>query len=162
MKEITLKNITLKLLDEINILNKQNAVRVISDTQNVILSNQEIYNVEQIIEKNFRVVYDFYASKAKNKTREISALDIETISVQIVLEYLYMYNMWRNNYKNKADLSLEFDKKDFSSPKTADVIFYYCRKKYPNNWLKNSAILLGISQVRASLYYKERESFYNK
>lgn len=159
---IKLKSLTLKLFNENGILSKQNSVRVISDTENVILANQAISNVVQIIEKNFLFVYDFYTSRVGNNLSKIDALDIEVISIKIVLGYLYMYNMWRNTYKNKANLSLDFDKKDFSHPATADIIFYYFKKKYPNHWIEKSAVLLGMSESKTSRYYKGRELFYNK
>ncbi len=128
----------------------------------MILPNQEIDNVAQIIEKNFRFVYNFFASRVDNNSSTIDALDVEEISIKVVLTYLYIYNMWRNTYKNKENLSLDFNKKDLSDPETADIIFFYFKTKYPNNWLEKSAILLGMSESEVSKYYQKRELYYNK
>ena len=162
MRKIKLKNNTLNLFNENSSNSNQNSVRITYDFQNVVLPNQEINNVAKIIEKNFLFVYDFYSSNIDNNIKEISTSFVEEISIKIVLNYLYMYNMWRISYKNQSNLILDFDEKDFHNPDTADIIFDYSKKKYPNDWLEKSAAILGKDKASTLQYYRERKLSNNK
>lgn len=154
MEEIKLEHITLSLYSE------SNNVNVKSKYANVILSNQNIEDVTNLIINNFHVVYSHYKSRVAYNSDIL--IDINVISVFIVLHYLYMYNTWRHTYKGKENIKLGFDNNDFNNPTTLDIIINYYKEKYPNNWIEKCNILLEMSEEELYDYYKKRADFYNK
>ncbi len=156
MKEIKIENITLGLLGE------GANVRVKSNKENLILSNQNIDSVAELIQYNFDVVVNHYKLMIDREKKEFDLKDINFISISIVLHYLYMYNSWRVMYKKQENKDLRFNEKDFSNPSTHDIVFNYFKTKYPNDWEEKCAVLLGMELNELNAYYKTRESFYNK
>ncbi|WP_293917942.1 MULTISPECIES: hypothetical protein [unclassified Sphingobacterium] len=156
MKEIKIENITLGLSSEgMN-------VRVKSNKENLVLSNQNIDNVAELIEHNFNIVSNHYKLIIDREKKEFDLKDINFISISIVLHYLYMYNSWRVMYKKQENKDLRFNENDFSNPSTHDIVFNYFKTKYPNDWEEKCAVLLGIELNKLNTYYKIRERFYNK
>lgn len=153
MKEIKLENATLNLLEDTN------NVRIKSGKDNIVLNNQNIESVATLVRNNFDIVYNYYKSKSTNNT---DLIDINKVSVSIVLHYLYIYNTWKNTYKNKTDLDLRFNKQDLNNPTTLDIIMSFYRKKYAINWIEKCNLLLGMTVEELQNYYEEREKFYNK
>lgn len=156
IKEIIIENIILKLSDEAN------NVRVQSDEENTILTNQNIDAVIVLIKQNFIVVSNYYKVIINNATQTLAFEDINRVSILILMHYLYMYNSWRSMYKNQGNRDLKFNEKDFNNPSTHDLLFKYFKTKYPNNWEKKCAVLLRMDLNELKTYYKTRLDFYNK
>lgn len=157
MKEIKLDNITLYLSDE-----SGRNVRVKSDKENVILSNQNVDIVSELINHNFNIVSNYYKLMLSKSKETIDLEDTNLVSIEIVLYYLYMYNSWRSSYKKQENKDLNFNEKDFNNPSTHDIVFNYFKTKFPTNWEEKCAALLGMELDELKTYYKTREDFYNK
>lgn len=155
-KEEHIENITLNLSSEYT------NVRVISNKQNLILSNQNIESVAELIRFNFNVVSNHYKLIIEKEKKEFNLKDINFISISIVLHYLYMYNSWKDMYRKQENKDLRFNDKDLSNPSTHDIVFNYFITKYPNEWEEKCAILLGMELNKLRTYYQTRESFYKK
>lgn len=156
MKEIKLGNITLSILSE------GDNVRVKSDRENNILSNQSVDNVFELIKHNFDVVSSHYKSMINETKDKFDFEDLNQISIAIVLYYLYMYNSWRFMYKKQENRDLRFNEKDFLHPSTHDIVFNYFKSMHQNDWEAKCAVLLGMELTELKAYYKTREDFYNK
>jgi len=156
MKEIKIENITLSLLSE------GGDVRVKSNGENVILSNQSVDTISELIKHNFDVVRSHYMLMIIDTKNEFDIEDINYVSIAIVLYYLYLYNSWRSMYKKQENKDLRFNEKDFTHPSTHDIIFNYFKTKYLNDWEKKCAFLIGKELTELRTYYKTREDFYNK
>jgi hypothetical protein len=156
MKKISLGNI--------DVFMSQQAADVIITTngENIILPNQEINLIEQTLITNFNIITSHFNS-ALNKTKEeIPKEGLVALSVEILLYYLYMYNLWRGIYKNQENRSLTFEEKDFANSSTYDIIFRHLKTLCPNNWIEKSAGLLNLDINEVKEIYKNRELFYNK
>ena len=139
------------------------AIRVIAPKQNVILASQNIENVIQIIEENFSIVDSFYLKRIEDNPQTTFVLDdIHRLSVSIVLNYLYMYNMWRVQYRRKKYQDLRFKQDDFKNPSTNDIIFHFYKYNYPGDWEIKCSVLMAMELVDLKRYYEGREQFYNK
>lgn len=156
MKEIKIESITLSLSSE------GGNVRVKSNKEDIILTNQIVDNVSELIKHNFNVVNNHYKVMVEKAKEEFDYSDITLISIAIVLHYLYLYNSWRSMYKKQENRDLKFNEKDFSHPFTHDILFNYFKTKYPNDWEDKCAILLGMELSELKAYYKTREDYYNK
>ena len=157
MEQVRLENIIL------NLSNENDGVRVKSENENIILSNQAIRNISNIIVNNFKVIKSYYESKIPvDLTYAFNLFDIHHISVSILLNYLYMYNSWRKMYKKHENIDLRFNTKDFDHPSTHDIILNYYKAKYPREWEDKCSILLGMDLDQLRAYYKNREAFYNR
>lgn len=157
MKQLTLKNITLALSKE------DDNIRVKSPDKNVLLLSQNIKNVIPIIESNFSVVDSFYLKRiADNPAATFDPDDIHRVSVSIVLDYLYMYNLWRLQYQRKKYQDLSFKQEDFDHPSTNDTIFSYFKYKYPDDWEIKCCVLMGRELDDLKRYYERRVQYYNK
>lgn len=156
MKEIEIENITLSLLRE------GANVRVKSNKENLILSNQNVDSVAELIRYNFDVVANHYKLMIDREKKGIDPKDINFMSISVVLHYLYMYNSWRIMYKKQENNDLRFNEKDFSNPSTHDIVFNYFKTKHPDDWEEKCAILLGMELSHLKAYYKARKDYYNK
>ncbi|MBP7210583.1 MAG: hypothetical protein EOL95_11610 [Bacteroidia bacterium] len=156
MKELKIENITLCLYNE------GNNVRVKSDKEDVILSNQNIDNVSELIKHNLIVVSNHYFIMIDKAKESFDFEDVYRVSIAIVLYYLYMYNSWRSMYSKQENKDLRFNEKDFSDPSTHDIVFNYFKTRYPSNWENKCAVLFGMAIAELKDYYKTREDFYNK
>lgn len=149
---------TLKL----NLSEEGNNIRVNSADQAAILENQNIEAVAALLEHNFNFVNGHYLSMIQKEMESFELSDINKISLDIVIYYLYMYNSWRNNYEKEKGRELQFNPEDINNPPAADAIFHYYKKKYPKQWKDKSAVLLGMTLEELNEYYQGRERFYNR
>lgn len=157
MEEIILGNINLKLSNE------NGNVRLKSSDDNVIAINQSVDNISKIVRLNFDIVNNFYKKRVSQESEEkFDLIEINRISLTVVLHYLYLHNSWKNNYKNKADQNLMFNVQDLSNPSTSDMIIFFYKKNHPRDWEERCSMLLGMKQDDLKKYYKERENFYKK
>lgn len=140
-----------------------NNVRVKSYKEDISLVNQDIKQVSEIIHYNFDILYKHYKKIIRdNENCSIEDIDITYISINILMFYLYVYNLWKNSYTKQQNRDLKFNIKDFENPSTHDIIFDYFKAKYVNDWRLKSAILLGKKLDELNIYYNEREMFYKK
>jgi hypothetical protein len=158
-QQLKLEGISLVLIEE------GDAIRVISllPKRNVLLSSQNMENVIQIIEGNFRIVDSFYLKRIEDNPKTTFVLDdIHFLSVSMVLHYLYIYNMWRLDYKRKKYQDLAFKQDDFKSPSTNDIIFGFFKYNYPDDWEIKCSVLMAMELDDLKTYYERRVQFYNK
>lgn len=156
MKIVELEGFRIKLsVDGKNVLVKMNE-------HVIILVNQNIDAVSDLLIKNFYSVKEHYKLIVDSAEEHINYKDIDNISIEIVLYYLYMYNSWRIIYKKHEDRDLRFIVKDFDNPSTHDIIINFFKSKYQVNWEIKCAILLGIDINEFHKYYNARLDYYNK
>lgn len=155
LKKIRLENIDADLVQE------NDNVRVVVNGRVVLLRQQTVAALAPIIEQNFMMVNSYYLARVSDNAL-FDHVDIRTVSLSIVLNYLFMYNNWRIQYKRKKYDDLGFKKDDFDHPSTHDIIFWYFRQKYPADWDKKCSVLLGMTLVELRSYYERREQYYNK
>jgi len=154
--EIVIEGIAIHLLPEAN------NVRVTTDSREVILFAQEVGAIAALIKDNFELVVSHYRKMIERVQEKFNDEDIREIGLMVVLNYLYMYCMWRIQYKQYQDKDLQFDPKDLDHPSTHDAIFFYLKSKRPKTWREQSAILLGMDAGEFDKYYNGREDYYNK
>ncbi|WP_295801185.1 hypothetical protein [Mucilaginibacter sp.] len=152
---------TLDIDDNLNIdLQLENGgLRVITKIGSYLVRNQTYEETKSVIEKNYKIVKDYYQGKANSLITEI---DLENFSLKIVLNYFYMYNMWRTMYKREKNRDLTFLPKDFEHPTTSYLIINYFQKQYPNNYADKCELLLNMSSDRFLEYMRFKEQFDNK
>jgi hypothetical protein len=153
MKEIKIENIILSLSSE------GGDVRVKSNKEDVILSNQDVDVVSELIVYNFNVVNNHYKKMIEKAKEKFDYSDVTPINIVIVLHYLYLYNSWRSMYHKQENRDLKFNEKDFTNPSTYDIVFNHFKIKYPNDWEDRCAILLGMGLSELKAYYNTREDF---
>jgi hypothetical protein len=157
MENISFENITVNFLEE------NNNVRINTGNETIVLVNQSSKAVSEIIKINFDIVNNYLKSRIiDNLTENLNVIEINKLSMTIVLHYLYMYNSWKNTYKNKSNQDLNFNKKDFDNPSTADIIIRFYKKSSPEEWEKKSSILLGMTSNKFQEFYRERQKYYSK
>lgn len=135
-------------------------IRVITNSGDSIpLQNQSIEETQEIIVRNYRVVLNHFQQKVGDK---INPLDLEKVSLKIVLQYFHMYNLWRGMYKRLKNPNIHFLEKDFDHPYTGHKIVDYFKNKYPKNYSEYCSILLGMNFEEFSEFEKRKEQFDNK
>jgi len=155
-KKLVLEKIVLELVKE------NNDVRVYLPTRSIIFSEQKIKNLSSIIQHNFKEVDTHYRSMiAQHPEISFDLDDIHTISMKIVLSFLYIYNSWRVQYRRKKYDNLDFKEEDFNSARAADVIFDYYRVNYPADWQEKCAVLMGKDLESLKQYFQDRQDFHN-
>lgn len=157
MEEIKLGDVT------VNVMAEDDDVRVRSNGENILLSDESVRNIIGIITSNFVTIKTYYQSRIPDdRKNEFQASDLNRISVSILLHYLYVYNSWRRRYNKQRKIDLLFKDKDFDQPSTHDIIFNYFRKKYPDDWEGKCSMLLNLKLDDLQDYFKNRQAFYNK
>ena len=146
----------------VEIQQQGNDVKVLIDSNSTLLMNQDVQQVAEQLRSNFDIVFSNYLNLANASKEEMNKEDLVLISLSITAHYLYMYNMWRHMYKYEHNRTLKFDKKDFNTPDTHDLIFYYYKMKYPSDWQRKAAVLVNMTNEEVQAYYKRREQFYDK
>ena len=151
----TIDNIKIELGKE------NNGVRLTTDNDDrVILPNQTIAFVKNIVKENFQIVKTYYNAEP-GVSVSIDKRDLSIVSLKIVLDYLYMYNMWRNIYDHHKGRNLKFLIEDFEMPTTKDKIIWYFKNKYPDDYPAKCELMLGMSADEFKKYEKRRQEFYN-
>jgi len=130
------------------------------NNDNVILLNQTVTSVEKIVKENFEIVKAYYQAQPGVVTF-IDERDLSSISLKIVLNYLYMYNAWRTMYKEHENRDLMFLAEDFEKPSTNDLIISYFRNEYPDNYSAKCELMLVMSADKFETYEKMRQEFHN-
>lgn len=156
MREITLGSVILTLADE------EQGIRVKSARENVMLPDQTIEAASRIVVENFWIVRSFYASRMSGYSNAFDRVDLDVVSIAIVLHYLYMYNMWRKLYKEHTHIDLRFNEEDFDTPAANDIILDFFKKRYPKAWEENCAILMKMNLQGLREYHKGRQTYHDR
>ena len=149
------------IIDDIQIeLTKESSgIRLTTpNNDNVILKDQTASSVEAIVRENFQIVKSYYQAKP-GVLGSIDKHDLSVVILKIVLDYLYMYNMWRKLYKEQQDRDLRFLVEDFAHPRTSDTIIWYFKNKFPKNYSAKCELMLGMSADEFKAYEKSRQEF---
>jgi hypothetical protein len=134
-------------------------LRLITESENLLLSNQTYEETKQTIEKNYKIVKDYFLPKINSI---VILSDLEEVCLKIVLHYFYMYNLWREMYKREKNRDLTFLDKDFESISTADEIIYFFKHKYPDNYARKCEVLLNMTPDKFKDFEATRVLFFNK
>ncbi len=139
--------------------NVSGGIRVNDGCRSILLPKMSMDEAAGLIQENYSVVYAYYI---RFVTDDKGRAELQQISLNIVLHYLYMYNNWRANTAQMSNLDLHFKNEDFNSPGTFDIITWYYKEKHPKSWKEKSAVLMGFNMEAFSIKYAARELFYNK
>jgi hypothetical protein len=146
--------------NEIDIRPEKNWLRITTNSGvNLPLHNQTIEETLKIIEKNYITVKNYYQLKVGNK---ISEIDLEKVSLGIVISYFQMYNLWRLSYKREKNRDLTFIKKDFEHPYTNHRILEYFKKAYPDNYSEKCEIMMDLTKEEFREFEIYKEKFDNR
>ncbi|MEO6978890.1 MAG: hypothetical protein ABI113_10950 [Mucilaginibacter sp.] len=143
----------------IDVQGENGSLLLITRIGSQVVHNQTSEETKSVIEKNYKIVKDYYRGKTNPLITEI---DLKNLSLKIVLNYFSMYNMWRTMYKREKNRDLTFLPKDFEHPTTSYLIINYFKKQYPDNYADKCELLLNMSSDQFSEYMKFKRQFDNK
>lgn len=144
---------------EVNLEYENDSLRFRTVNGDYSLQYQTFKETKEIVSGNFEIVRRYYGLKCQGK---VPYADLNQISIKIVMNYFYMYNMWRRVYKKERNRDLKWLDKDFDNPTTYDIIISYLKKKYPSDYQTACELLLSMSAENFIKYEKNRNDFYNK
>ncbi len=124
----------------------------------LLFAKQDEQNIQALLLVNFETVKKHYRQKGEDK---LTDEELNELSLNIVLHYLYMYNMWRGLYKGQENKQLEFDKEDFHHPQTHDEIIWFVKRKYPGDYIHRCSALMEMSESEFRDYEKRRQEFHD-
>jgi len=87
--------------------------------------------------------------------------DLNIISLKILVNYLGQYSRFKEQYK-KSNYDIKFYEKDFYHPGTHDIIIFYLKEKYPDEWRTVSEKYLDMTSVEFDFYWTNRLAYFNK
>lgn len=126
---------------------------------NLLIANASLTETQQVVTQNYDIVKQHYLNLSNNR---VLTKDIEMVSLHVVLNYFYLYQLWRTLYTHQENRSLAFLQADFGHPNTADTITAYFKAKYPEDYHTKCSILLGMDKEAFKLYEKGRQQFYDR
>jgi hypothetical protein len=142
-------SVTIQTQEEVN------GLRLTTDFEQVLLLNQTKTSVRPLIQKNFQIV------KGILMTRDAALDEIEMneLSLKIVLRYLCLYNNWKQFYPKEKDRDLTFITEDLQTPATFDIVKEFILDRHPRNYQELSAAILGVEIDKFKNYEKARLEF---
>lgn len=143
----------------VRIDNEVNGIRLTTETENLLLQNQTFIETKSVIEKNYKIVKEYFQDKM---SATITETDLENFSLKIVLHFFYMYNLWRTMYKKEKNRDLTFLGKDFKHPYTSYHIIDYFKNKYPDNYMDKCETILEMTSEQFKDYLISKEQFENR
>lgn len=129
--------------------------------QKVSVLNDTIDRTTEIIKSNYETIKSFYVAKLNKNHTDINPKDLSEISLKILLYYLDQYSRWKEQYK-KSIYDIKFYEKDFDHPTTKDMVVFYLKEKYPDNWKEISSKYLDLSSTEFDAYWENRLAYFNK
>lgn len=146
--------------NEIQLKRSLKGLRLLTNTgDNLLLANVGMSEARQVVTGNYETVKAHYLSLTGDS---IIAADLERVALKIVLNYFYMYQLWRTMYAPEKNRNLAFLPKDFDHPSTGDVIIFYFRSAYPGRHSVPCEIMLGMNAEEFAAHEKSRQAFYDK
>jgi hypothetical protein len=143
----------------VRIDNEVNGIRLTTETENLLLQNQTLIETKSVIEKNYKIVKEYFQDKMSDT---ITETDLENFSLKIVLHFFYMYNLWRTMYQREKNRDLTFLDKDFKHPYTSYHIIDYFKNKYPDNYADKCETILEMTSEQFKEYLISKEQFENR
>lgn len=118
--------------------------------------------VIEIIQDNYKQIKAHYFSNlSKYQLSDFDSIDLNTISVKILIYYLDQYSRWKEQYK-KSNYDIKFYEKDFEHPSTYDIIISFLKEKYPDNWKSISEKYINKTPEEFDFYWTNRLAYFNK
>ena len=118
-----------------------------------------IAETQEVVTRNYHTVKNHYTDKG---SEQIDASDIERLSLRVVLNYFYMYQLWRGIYENEKNRDLTFIVKDFEHPSTSDIIVAYFKSANKANYADKCGLLMGMSLEEFREHEKNRQAFFER
>lgn len=122
--------------------------RLLVEDQNVCFENQTPDTLRKVVNNSVGFAFVFFTHNVQFSRIEIQITEhqIEHVSINVALNFLYMYNGWKNTSPDKyRDLDLALTHDDLLHPYTRDETLFYCEKQFPKNYQVVAACLLGIT-----------------
>ena len=136
-------------------------VKALFDGKGVLFMNQSIPILSEVLLQNFNSVNSYFKVNAEKYDGNFDLDDIEKISIEIVLDYLYIYNIWKNKYTRPKYQDLSFKDEDFTDSRTFDIVTSYYKEKFRDSWKTYSTELLGMDTDAFDKTLENRTNFYN-
>jgi hypothetical protein len=147
---------------EVLLTQVQNNVRLDSKVKNGLLNRQDIETIGPILISNYKTVRLYFE---KNLIAEgpdiISEDDLDIVSLKVAFIYLFIYNQWRNRYKNRKNIALYFRDEDFNEFHTFNEIVTYFKDKY-KDWAKRTMLVLNLNEEQFKSKYELRKLISNE
>ncbi len=103
-----------------------------------------------------------YARKVAASGVTIEPGPIEQVAMKVVLNTLYVYNLWRNQYPERRDQPLVVGEEELDHPQANDECLHYCEREYGAEYIKYAAALTGMTPDEFAAYEERRRAFWDR
>jgi hypothetical protein len=87
---------------------------------------------------------------------------VEEASLQVVLNTLFVYNLWRQNYPDRKDQPLVVGPAELAHVQSQDACLTYCQGTYGTEYAKYAAALIGMTAEEFEGYEAGRNAFWDR
>jgi hypothetical protein len=130
--------------------------------ERILFTNEKIERAVDIVKENYAKIKAYYISNlSQNQMINFDYDDLNIISVEILIYYFNIYTRWKEYYV-KSNYDIKFYEKDFNHPDTYDIIIFYLKQKYPDNWKSMSQKYINMTSVEFDFYWTNRIAYFNK
>lgn len=122
--------------------------RLLVEDRNVCFENQTPDTLRKAVNNAVGFAFAFFTHNVQFSSVEIQITEhqIEHIAINVALNFLYMYNGWKNTSpEENRDLDLDLTHDDLLHPYTRDETLFYCERHFRKNYQVVAACLLGIT-----------------
>jgi hypothetical protein len=138
------------------------ASRVRSAGREVFFADVAPEALREVINRAMATAVPFYRRNVAASGVRMEPARIEEASLQVVLNTLYVYNLWRQNYPDRKDQPLVVGPEELAHVQSQDACLTYCRDAYGDEYAKYASALIGMTEEEFERYEAGRNAFWDR
>jgi len=138
------------------------ATRVRSAGRDVVFADLAPAVLREVINRAMENAVPHYRRNVATSGVSMETLRVEEAALQVVLNTLFTYNLWRQNYPDRKDQPLVVGPAELAHVQSQDACLTYCQETYGPEYATYAAALLGMTAEEFERHEAGRNAFWDR
>jgi len=118
--------------------------------------------LREVISRAMENAVPYYRRNVAASGVTMEPLRVEEAALQVVLNTLFTYNLWRQNYPDRKDQPLVVGPAELAHVQSQDACLTYCQETYGPEYARYAAALVGMTEEEFERYEAGRNAFWDR
>jgi hypothetical protein len=135
--------------------------RVKYQDQSVRFTQIEREELVQVLNTNMAVALSHLTGNVDRSGYPLDSQVVKEAGLAVVLQFVHLYNSWRNTYDQYRDHTLAVSAADLTSVSARGEIIHFCRLRFGPQYADNATALTGMSRGELADFEASQAAYAN-